>query len=598
MSNFRKKNNKEKTKEVIIVDFKDIEEERPLEEKIENKIIQQEKTIQKVKFTQTETINDLETHYNNIKKLNSKLLFDIDIKDKKITKIEKEITNIGLRSRKQLNDSNKEHFKIYKKIKTNLKNYKKTYFTDNEFITNQLNNFFNFFDDCSTKINDNLIHININYQSQIETLNNQYKNQIQDLHNDYKKQIDELKEKHIFHIENIKKLNHNTIIENNELKKDIEIFKTKNQESLQNTYNMKLDFETKLKHYSDYYNDNKDKVKIFNNNLNNNIQSLLSNLKKDRFFHKTYYNDCIYDKSIEYDYEYKKNYFSKIFYDIHFEPFDFYSKSKYISKYLKMIKILESFVNFEDKKFLLYISSEIKSIHDVNYIKNHLNKLNDLHFDLLVLNSNDNYNFIKKDGNLLKVNNITHFDSFIVNKNYASKLIKIISDSINKILKDGINLDNKIEINLNKLLNDKNCYLYYPQFFKNKNHTKTLFSISNHKNINYDNIGYNYNIVDTANENIDIDYEYNGIIYIPERDDHILEIVKYNSKLNYDNLLIINDDIELNHKKSFDFISKFKNTNKILIDNKTKSLFINFKNNYNYDNLFTDYEIVFIDFNL
>lgn len=79
---------------------------------------------------------------------------------------------------------------------------------------------------------------------------------------------------------------------------------------------------------------------------------------------------------------------------------------------------------------------------------------------MLILNSCDNYNFIKKDNCLLKINNISDLNSFIIDKTYANKLIKIISNSINKILKYGINNDNKIENNLNKILNDKKCYLY------------------------------------------------------------------------------------------------------------------------------------------
>lgn len=588
MSNLRKK-----VKTKIIVDIKD------------DVVIDNSKKSNIENISNTDDISNKEDKklekLENLKNLNNLLLIDIDKKDKEIKNLNKKITDICLRNRKKISDNNNEFTKKFNKIDKLLIDYKSSFSYDYIYFKDLLNDLINQHCQNIKQTNSIIKNINDKYNNQINIIHQDYKTQINDIHNDYNNQIHNLKEKHNLHIKNIKTLYHNEkeLLDNN--LKNLKNIEIENQ-NLKIEINQLKDTKTisekkyieKLSFLENFYNESTNNIKIFENNLINNINSLSNYLKNNRFNLQNYYNVCIYDKDIEYDFEFKKNTFNQIFYNIEFNQYKNYSKNNYISKYLNIIEHIELFLK-TDKDFLIYIDKDVKCLYDNDYIINQLNNISKLSFDLILLNSDDNYNLLNKQLSTIKVNNIKCFDSFIVNKKYSLKLLKIISDSINKILKNGfIKEENRIENSLNKLLNDKNCFLYYPQFFKNKNHKKTIFCLLD-KNINHSFFGYNFNIVNKTDLNII--YKNNNIIYIPENQDYIYEIIKYHKKFKYDNLLIINNS-NIKHNKCFLFINNNINAKKILIDKKTKNLFINFNNDYDYDNLFNQDNCDFINFDL
>lgn len=626
MSNFRKRNrnNNQKPKE-IIVDIRDDNENS------DNTIRKDIKLDTELKTESNQILDDnqLLNKYNSIKNLNTKLLKDIDEKDKKIKSFNKQITDSSLRHRKELSDNQKEHMKVYKKINKNIKNYDYDHKTFTFDIKQDISNYNDFLIDSIQNTNNSIDKINYIYQKEIEYLKNKitdmkskHNQDIKDIHNkqklrikdlkdehentivmihkDYKVQINnireahsheinQLKDKHDKHVHNIKTLNDN---EKNKLVQDItdyENLKNKNinlTEKVDSLYKQlnenKSGFQQQIKFYENSFTNSQNNIKIFEDNLIRNIKGLVNTLKADRFSHEDFYNVCIYDKTIEYDFEFKQNLYSIIFYDIKFEEFNFYVKSKYISKYMNMIKHLENFIE-SDKNMFLYIDSDIKIIEHPTIVKKHLDNISSLDFDFLLLSSDDNYNFINKTNNFIKLNDISSLDSFIVNKLYAKKLMLILNDSINKIIKKE---NTKIEKNIDKILNDKNCFLYHPQFFKNKYNKKTLFLIQNNSNIDTNLIGYNYEVVDKTH--LKASYQYNGVTFIPENDDYIVEIIKHYSKLNYNSLFIINDDCKLQHKKLNNLIRTNYDNNLILIESRTNSVFINLNKNTNYDTIFND----------
>lgn len=632
MSNFRKKKKIIKNNTDIINQSVKEEINKPVQKEKKEIIIDIIDDI-KIDNKNTDIINNnkLLKSNDNLKKLNNRLLIDIDKKDKEIKLLNKKISDNSLRNTKILRDNKKEFFKICYKIKKNLINYISYYNSDKEIIKNTLNDIIythqenlNNTNDIIKKINNkfhyeiknlnNTINeLNLSHEkeisnlktkniqviddlktihiNEIDMLNNQYNKKIQDIHKTYDDEINNLKAKHDLHINNIKKLHSNEIDDLNQKIKNINNISHANKnlsfqvtELNEKIKNISIDYEDKLNIYKKHFQESEKNINLFQNNLNKVIFSLYDDLKKDRFHNPDYFNVCIYNKDIEYDYEFKKDFYNKIFYYIQYVPFKKYSKSFYISKYMNIIKYIELFLE-TDQKFMFFIDSNIKTIYNHLFIKNELNKLSNLDFNILLLNSNDDYNFLNKKDNLIKVNNIKNINSFIVNRIYANKLMKIISDCINKLIDNNSNDKISIEYNLNKILNDQKCFLYYHQFFKHKNDLKTLFILLD-KNIDTSNIGYNYEFVNPTN--LDIVYTNDGIKYIPSKDDHILEIIKHYKDMNYDNLLIINQDTQLIHLKCFSFINKYCKTDKILIDNTNTNLFINYNNDYDYNQLFNE----------
>lgn len=554
---------------------------------------------------------------NNLKKLNGLLLNDIDKKDKKIILFDKKINDISIRHSKKIRDNKKELNKIFSKMNLSILNYRSIYSHESTNIKDILHDLIISHQQNLDNTNSMIDELNNKYINQIEQLTIQFENKIKNIHTDYQNKnkemvnqnkidFDILINDHNSHIDNIKNLHLFNEEKNNQIIKDLnyknKLLSTENQR-INTLYNelseeysqLKNNTEVSLNTYKNNYNNSQKIIQVFQEDLDKNITSLYKSLKNDKFSDIRFYNICIYNNDIEYDFEFKKNLFKNIFYDINLYNFENYSNNKYLDKYLNITKHIEDFLN-TDKDFLIYIDSDIKSLFNRNSIVNHLRIISNLSFDLLLLNTNYDFDFINHLPNLLKVNNIKSIDSFIINKIYANKFLKIISDSINKITKYGFSNEYYVESNFFKISNDKNSFLYYPSFFKNKKDYNVLFVLLN-MDIDVSNIGYEYQFVQKTD--LDISYYKNNTLLIPEKDDFINEIINYYHDKPYDIILIINNNINLNHKKCFVFLNKYFNSDKILIDRQTGNLFINFNNNYNYNDIFNQSNnINFLKFDL
>lgn len=601
------------------------------ETKDETKDKIQEEKKEEIIEKNNENIEDLNKDkiISNLKKLNNKLLIKINEQENMIkeirTKKKIEINNL-INENKQKNEQEKkdlynENEKLkdinmnFEKIKKNIEdkyieeiNNKQKEIND---MDNNINNLLKLNEDLTEKLKEiekKEIDKNIkikSYKNQIIDIEEQliqFNNTIKQLDNDLKEKEKE-KEEYKNELSYVKEelLNYkNNEIEINNKKERLEIENKKLNNDLENIKNIILEKNNIIKELEcknqDYDQILKEKIKnieIYENNLKKHMKNYIDLMKNNKFSNTEYDIICVYNQKNEYDYERKKQIYNNIFINYKLVKKEYYINEN-ITEILTIYKYLEKFLDSEHK-YLLYIGDKIEILE--NDIVKELNNIVNKKFNLLLLNS-DEYNFINRNKDFLKINNINTLQSFIIDKKYCKKMYKILYDYLEKYYNEKINNENYIDIISKKILNDKECYLYYPEIFKIKNQEKLKIIILEEMNI--ENINYNYEII--RKTDLDIVYENENIKYIPEKNNFDLEILKYyyKQRKNYQHILLIKNKIKYEPNNIIKFYKNNKNTEyNILIDNKTNNIFINFKNIENIEEIFDNTnKIKMIEFNL
>ena len=592
------------------------------EEKVEE-ILDQQKEEKEEKVEVIDIVEDFSKKdkiIENLKKLNSKLLVDLDLKTKEgvsyITQkrmLTKEVDKLTIEN-KELSNKLKELQSIKDNYEENINNIKKEY-------ENKENDNKKIYEEEKNKKDELISEIKKEkdtIKNDLDNLTNEY-NKIKTSYKSYKKEsierennlkeenkklLDEnkqiiLKDNEIKEMREIIEENKEKILrlanenkknqeeneklneENNKNIKKLEELSKNNKESLNKLEKNTKTLNNLIRENKDLKNDNKNmmsffdnkinEVKVFEKELGKNMKGLLEVYNRDRFVNKDFMIKCINN--------------SKDYYDILFKDYEIIELEEYnleITKYLTLVKYLEIFIN-SDKKYFVFLD---KDVLDKKLFIQKLREMTLRTFNLLLLDS-ENYDFISKDKNFIKIKN-TDINSFIINKIYGKKMLKVLTDSINLYINEE---KNEIVNNLNKkIINDNNVYLFYPQMLIQEDNLKIV--IKDDIEINEELINYNYNRVKKTP--LDINYEDENYVYIKEKDFDI-ELVKYYQETEYDFILLINEKIKYNPNNVIRLFNKYKETeNDILVDKKTNNMLINIRNidTENID------KVELIDFNL
>jgi hypothetical protein len=306
-----------------------------------------------------------------------------------------------------------------------------------------------------------------------------------------------------------------------------------------------------------------------------------------------------------------KNELNNIFSNIEYVPY-FEFHSEYVSKILSVIKCLENFLNNTEKKYLIIFDYDFHWIFNKKIILEKLNSIKDYQFNLILLNYNNFFvkykNNKKNNNNNLKnligiEKNANNINSFIINKIYAKKLIKILEDVVKKIVHNK-NKNNKLyEIAFNKILKDKDCYGIVPSLGKQRliynteqNVNCIIAILDNKSEILFDEIPYMYKIFKKSTYN----FAYNDTIFLNKEEDISSEIIKYCykefPKLDY--LFVFKNGYKYNKQQIKLIFKKVIGTQSNLILNKNnEDFFIKLKKeNLNLNNLINNKDFKIIDF--
>jgi len=297
-----------------------------------------------------------------------------------------------------------------------------------------------------------------------------------------------------------------------------------------------------------------------------------------------------------------------IFSEVEYVPY-FKFHSEYVTRIISILKCLESFLE-NDKKFLILFEYDFQWLFNRNIILDKLNSIKDYeNINLLLLNYNNyflTYKFNNYKKNLIGIQcNANNINSFIINKQYAQKLIKILEIIIKDIVQNN-NPNNKLyEKCFNKLLKDHKCHGIIPSlgkqrliFNQEQNMNCILAIVDNNTEIKYDTIPYFYKIIKKSTYN----FSHGDYIYIDEKEDVSSEIIKYCvkefPKLDY--LFVFKNGYNYT-KKQIHLIFKtiVENESNLILDKNSENFFIKLKKeNLDLKNLIHNKDFKIIDFKL
>ena len=356
----------------------------------------------------------------------------------------------------------------------------------------------------------------------------------------YNNQMNDLKIQHDESIENFKKEEK----EKNEIK-----FQNLNEEynekikkkenSLEEIYNLKTEGEMEkiIKEKNETHNQLVHKIQI-TEDIENSIKEQMLELKINlnnghKFNNSNYYVICLCD--FDKDNTNKiliENELNNIFPEIEYIPY-FQFHSEYITRIISILKCLEKFLEHEEKN-LIFFEYDFQWLFNKDIILGKLNSIKDIDFNLIVLNYNNLHLTYKNNDNdndnLIGIKkNLNDINSFIINKKYTKKLMKILEIIITDIVKNKNNNNKLYENSFNKIIKDNKCYGMLPSLGKQRSiyndeeNMNCLITILDDDEILYKQIPYMYKIIKKASYN----FSHNNYIYLNEKDDLSIAIIKY-----------------------------------------------------------------------
>ena len=580
---FRK--NKKSIKQEIIKKEK-IEEilDEPKEKLIDTK----ELDIQK--FTKELDIRKL--MITNLKNLNGKLLLKINNYEKthKINKKDKNKLVIKVKNLEDkiidLNQIKNEENEILKKeCEQNIYNL-------NEKKENEKKKIFE-------KYDNKIIKINQQYEKKIIKINQQHEK----YKDRYRSEIKEI---------NLQNQEYNDIIRKEEKEKYEEKIKKK-EEILQEMYNLKTKEEIdkliqqrKRRHKEIEYSINvTEKIK---KNLSEQILNCKNKIIDGKFHDEKFKVVCLCDNEKDDTNKILIENELSIFSKVEYIPY-FQFHSEYVTRIISILKCLEVFLN-NDEKFLILFEYDFQWLFNKNIILEKLNSIKNYeNINLLLLNYNNYFLTYKLDNykkNLIGIQcNPHNINSFIINKLYAKKLIKILEIVIKDIIHNN-NPNNKLyEKSFNKLVKDHKCHGIIPSlgkqrliFNQEQNINCMIAIIDNNTEIKYDTIPYFYKIIKKSTYN----FYHGDYVYINEKEDISSEIIKYCykefPKLDY--LFVFKNGYNYT-KKQIHLIFKtiIENESNLILDKNSKNFFIKLKKeNLDLKNLLEYKDFKNIDFKI
>jgi len=579
---FRKKNNtkiplvkiEEIIDEIIVKPVQTINKE---EEIIKEEIIKEE--IIKEEIIKKEIIKE-ENIINNLKKLNSVLLLKINDCEKKNKNLKKNIEKIIIEN-------------------TDLKNDQSNKIEEIKLIENNHKNEIN---DSLRKKKKDIGIIYKNHNEKIIELKQQY--DVYD--NKYRKEIEDI---HIQNTEYIK------IIKKEENEKYLEKIQKK-EETLQKIFDLKIKEEiNKIIQERQKKQDEIQKTIEITENVQKSFSNQIHKFKEiildNRFNDERYKIVCLCDNDKDNTGKILiENELSKIFSNVIYIPY-FKFHSKYITKIISILKTLENFLNDEnEQKYLIIFEYDFQWLFNTQTIIEKLNSIKNKDFNLLLLNYNNFFVKYKNDENEEKnmigiQNDPNIISSFIINKTYTKKLIKILEESIKNIVQNNNN-DNKLyEKSFNKILKDKNCFGIVPSLGKHRSIYNTeqninciIAIIDNNTEILYNEIPYMYKIIKKSTYN----FYHDDQIFLNDKEDISSEIIKYcyNEYQKIDYLFVLKNGYNYTKNEMQLIFKKIVEEDcNLILDKNTENFFIKLKKeNLDLNNLINNKDFKIIDLNL
>ena len=529
----------------------------------------------------------------NLKNLNGKLLLKINEYEKIHKKIEKD--KIKLEKKIQKLEKNIVNFDIIKKEK--IQEIK---------LENEL------------KIKD----LKKNNNQYVYDLKEKKRNETEEIYQKHDKKIIKIKEQNDKYIQryidqikniNIQNEEYNEIMKKEENEKYQEKLKKKD-EVLQEMYNLKTkeEIDKIIKERKKRHNEIINTIKI-TEKIEKDISEQMINFKNQiidgKFHDERFHIVCICDNDKDNTNKILiENELNTIFSEVEYVPY-FKFHSEYVSRIITILKCLENFLE-NKKKYLILFEYDFQWLFDKNIILEKLNSIKDYeNINLLLLNYNNyflTYKFNNYKKNLIGIQcNANNINSFIINKTYARKLIKISEDVIKNIVQNNNDNNKLYEKSFNKLLKDHKCHGIVPSlgkqrliFNQEQNINCIMAIIDNNTEILYDTIPYFYKIIKKTTYN----FAHNDCVYLNENDDISSEIIKYCykefPKLDY--LFVFKNGYNYT-KKQIQLIFKtiVENESNLILDKNSENFFIKLKKeNLNLNNLINNKDFKIIDFKL
>jgi hypothetical protein len=539
-------------------------------------IIDEEEEIIKEKNIEMENII-----INNLKKLNSVLLLKINDYEKKNKKLENKNKNLIIENTDLKNDIIDNEAHKSDEIRLIKNDHKEQTLEDIRQKKKDIGMIYK-------KHNKKIIQL----KEQYDVYNNKYKREIEDIHTQNKEYVEIIKKE-----ENEKYLG--------KIKKKEEtlqkMFNLKTKEEI-----MKIIQERKIRH-----DEIQKTIEITENvqeSLSNQIQKFKEIVLNNKFNDERFKVVCLCNNN-DTNKILIENELSTIFSNVIYVPY-FEFHSEYITKIITILKTLENFLDDEnDHKYLIIFEYDFQWLFDTQTILQKLNSIKNNDFNLLLLNYDNFFVKYKNEKNINNMigiqNNPNIISSFIINKIYTKKLIKILEETIKNIVHN--NNDNKklYEKSFNKILKDKNCFGIVPSLGKHRliynpeqNINCIIAIIDNNTEILYNEIPYMYKIIKKSTYN----FYHDDQIFLNEEEDISSEIIKYcyNEYKKIDYLFVFKNGYNYK-KRAMKLIFKkiVEEDCNLILDKNTENFFIKLKKeNLDLNNLINNKDFKIIDLNL
>lgn len=576
---FRK--NKKPNKQEEVMKVKKLEKiEEILDENKEKSVDSKELEIKKLMITNLKNLNGkLLLKINNYEKSHKKIEKDKKELERKIKNLENNIINFDIIKKEEIQKINLEYDLKIKDLKKN--NIQYVY-------------------DLKEKKKNEKEEIYQKHEKKIMKINDQH---------------EKYKERYRKEIKDINRQNeeYNEIMKNEENEKYQEKLKKK-EEVLQEMYNLKTkeEIDKIIKERKKRHNEIINTIKI-TEKIKNDISEQMLNFKNKiidgKFHDERFHIVCICDNDKDDTNKILiENELNTIFSEVEYVPY-FQFHSEYVSRIITILKCLENFLENE-KKYLILFEYDFQWLFDKYIILEKLNSIKDYeNINLLLLNYNNyflTYKFNNYKKNLIGIQcNANNINSFIINKLYAKKLIKILEITIKDIVQNNNNNNKLYEKCFNKLLKDHKCHGIVPSlgkqrliFNQEQNINCIIAIIDNNTEIKYDTIPYFYKIIKKSTYN----FCHGDFVYLNEKDDISSEIIKYCykefPKLDY--LFVFKNGYNYT-KKQIHLIFKtiVENESNLILDKNSENFFIKLKKeNLDLTNLINNKDFKIIDFKL
>ena len=419
----------------------------------------------------------------------------------------------------------------------------------------------------------------------------------------YNNRMNDLKIQHDESIENFKK---------EEKEKNNKKIKKK-ENSLEEIYNLKIEKEIEkiIKERNETHNQLVHKIQM-TEDIENSIKEKMLELKINlnngyKFNNSNYHIICLCD--FDKDNTNKiliENELNNIFPEIEYIPY-FKFHSEYVTRIISILKCLENFLECK-KKNLIFFEYDFQWLFNKDIILEKLNSIKDIDYNLVVLNYNNSHITYKNNDdnndNLIGIKqNLNNINSFIINRRYTRKLIKILEITITDIVQNNSNDKKSYEKSFNKIIKDNDCYGIIPSLGKQRsiynnelNMNCIIAILDNDNEILYDQIPYMYKIIKKSSYN----FVHKNYIYLNEKNDISAAIIKhcYENFHKLDYLFVFKNGYKYT-KKEIQLIFKkvIMLDSNLILDKNNKNFCIKLKKeNLNINNLLNNKDFKIIDF--